>query len=343
MLTQALLNDEDAILVVYTGGTFGMHDEGRGLEAKDDLQTDLVELIAATHQPWPATQWKYVALDHVIDSADATLDHALAIAALIRSNRANTKGVIVLHGTDTLAYAAAVAAFALDDLQLPIVFTGSQRPLGEAGSDAPKNFTDAYRDADEGAPGVRIAFGGRVLPAVRAIKFSSNADEAFIAYRPIVPGAIGMVAHTQRFDQLSRDSAKPSNLCIAATGLLRVFPGMDPALIRAATDIYAGGLVLECYGAGTGPTSTPGLSAAIAAATDSGTPIIAITQCHTGAVELERYAAGAALHLAGAWGGHDLTTEAALAKLGVLNALGLAWHELRDAFASNLVGEQLTV
>lgn len=330
------------MLVVYTGGTFGMQNEGRGLEAKIDLSKEIAELVASANHPTSASGWRYVALKHVIDSADASLDHAFSIAALIRSTCVNIKGVVVVHGTDTLTYSAAVAAFALDDLQIPIVFTGAQRPLGEAGSDAAKNFVEAYRDASDGTPGVRIVFGGRVLPAVRAIKFSTDADEAFVAHRPVAPGATGMAAHTKRLELLARSGIGISSADVPATGLLRVFPGLNPALIRAASVLYPGGLVLECYGAGTGPTSTPGLSAAVAAATSSGTPIIAITQCQTGSVELDRYAAGAALRSSGAWGGFDLTTDAALAKLGVLNALGLEWNELRAAFALNLVGEQLT-
>lgn len=333
-----------APFVLYTGGTFGMRDLGGGLEVEPNLEDALAALIPPTAS---AAEWRYLQLERIIDSADADLAHALSVASLIRAHADQTTGMVVVHGTDTLAYTAAVAAFALIDLPFPIVFTGAQRSVNEVGSDAPGNFAAACREAQTRTPGVRLAFGGSVIPAVRAIKRSSDADEAFAALRPLTPGARGARAlrlHSADLDRLARIGRSVPGAPQRATpsvGLLRVFPGFAPELIEAAARLYPDGLVLECYGAGTAPMSTPGLYDAVSDACRRGIPVVALTQCHTGEVRLERYALGAALQRAGAWSGSDLTADAALAKLGVLAALGLEGSARRRIFETNLVGEQL--
>ncbi len=333
-----MTSNDGTMLVVYTGGTFGMQDRGRGLEATAELEKAVAELLMAaepTGQPW-----RYLSLERIIDSADADLAHALEIASLVRRNLTGTKGVVVVHGTDTLAYTGAVAAFALADLDVPVVFTGAQRPMSEPGSDAPANFFAAYRDARLGEPGVRIAFGGSVIPAVRAVKHSSSDDKAFVAFRPSAPGAVGMRSHESRLADLADFENRTPEASVPAVGLLRVFPGLHPGLVGAAARLYPDGFVLECYGAGTAPMSTPGMREAVAEATGAGTPIVIVTQCRTGSVRPERYALGADLLRAGAWDGGDLTADAALAKLGVIAALGLDREDRRIAFSTNLVGEQ---
>lgn len=328
------------MLVIYTGGTFGMLDCGQGLESSNDLEVALSRLVADADPAADGAEWKYLGLQRIIDSADADLDHALAISRLIRENTATARGVVVVHGTDTLAYSSAVTAFMLADSNIPVIFTGSQRPISETGSDAPDNFIAAYREALLGLRGVRIVFGGKVIPAVRALKVSSFEDEAFTSFRPEAPlrnGTAHLISKLATFD--THDSYS-SELAPPEIGLIRVFPGLKPDLLKAAAELYPAGIVLECYGAGTAPTSTPGFREAISSITTSGIPIVAITQCHTGSIELSRYAVGAVLHAAGAWDGHDLTADAAVAKLGVLTALGLSLSERRAAFAANLVGEQ---
>lgn len=329
-----------ATLVVYTGGTFGMRDLGNGLEATADLEEALTTLVPSPHSAEAAPSWRYLQLERIIDSADADLAHALAVASMIRAHADDASGVVVVHGTDTLAYTAAVAAFALADLAVPVVFTGAQRSMNEPGSDATENFLAAFREAGSGVAGVRIAFGGAVIPAVRAIKRSSDEDEAFAAFRPLAPGPAGAEELGRLRHGFTRLGALAEQPTFPSVGLLRIFPGFSPRLISTAAELYPDGLVLECYGAGTAPMSTPGLSSAVAEAAERGVPVVAITQCDTGSVRLERYALGAELQRAGAWSGYDLTADAAMAKLGVLAAMGLDGASRRIAFETNLVGEQ---
>lgn len=333
--------DQRAVLVVYTGGTFGMSDRGNGLESRNNLESTLMGLLEVndlTERP----PWRYLMSERIIDSADANFEHALSLAATIRQGADGVQGVVVVHGTDTLAYTAAVASFLLTDLRMPVIFTGSQRALGENESDAPRNFRDAYRLASTSKPGVYIAFGGAVLPAVRAVKRATADTVAFSAESPLAPEATGIGEQESRLVNLTGSPHSLSTHRLPSVGLLRVFPGLHPELIRAASRLYPDGIVLECYGAGTAPISTPGMFEALADATASGAPVIAVTQCAMGTVHLSRYALGSALEQTGVWSGHDLTADAALAKISVLSLLELAPEQRHALFNKNLVGEQRT-
>ena len=333
------------LLLVYCGGTFGMQESGHGLEAQADLDPVLAGLVGrAARQLGRSAVWLLAEPRAIIDSAEAGHGTALEIADLIRERIAAApegdpfRAVLVVHGTDTLAHSAAQSAFALADLAIPIVFTGSQRPIGSEASDAERNFSDAFVEAmttDE--PGVRIAFGGAVLPAVRAVKRSSEADDGFAAQRPLAAQASG-VDRDLRGALAEAAGAEPPRV-----GMLAMVPGLPAALLSAGLDAFPDGLVLECYGAGTAPLSGAAPLAVLRDARDRGIPVLAITRCEDGAVDLPRYAVGAALADAGVIGGSDLTAEAAIAKLRALRRAGYAGERLRDLLRVNLVGEQRAV
>ena len=334
---------QDSLLILYTGGTFGMQDHGRGLESAPDLGEVIQSLMNREHPDQLSPAWRYLRLPRIIDSADATFTHALAVAAIIRKNLTGIRGVIVIHGTDTLAYTAAVTAFALADVPVPIVFTGAQRPISESGSDAPKNFSSAYAVASGSVGGVHLVFGGRALPAVRALKVASEADEAFEAFRTRADSPTGISEYRGRLGSIDSFADPEKSHRLPPVGILKIFPGFVPELLTAAGAIYPGGIVLECYGAGTAPTSTPGFVEALAELSSRGVPLVAITQCLTGQVSLERYAVGVLMHEAGAIDGSDLTADGALAKLSFCVALGLDLPATRQAFRRNLIGEQRPV
>lgn len=330
------------LLLVYCGGTFGMHETGDGLAAQADLGDVLSGLVDAwaRRHGYPV-DWRLAVPRSVIDSAEATHGTALEIADLIRERVAEgisggaVQAVVVVHGTDTLAHSAAQAAFALADLAIPIVFTGAQRPIGIPGSDAERNFDDAFREALSGEePGVRLVFGGAAMPACRAVKRSSEAFDAFIARRPAARPVDGVGS------ELAAALAACAHAPAPRVGMLTMVPGLPAELLGAALDAFPEGLVLECYGSGTGPLVGPAHLEALRRARDSGTPVVAITRCEDGAVDLPRYAVGAAIAAAGVIGGHDLTAEAAIAKLRALRRAGLVGAALRSALDRNLVGEQ---
>lgn len=327
--------DDAAVLVVYAGGTFGMRDNGNGLENVGDIRHEVDELMAgvnaARHR---SLAWEFVVAARVDDSAEADGSTASLLAATIRAHAQTSgcRGVVLVHGTDTLAYNAARLAFELDDLGMAVVCTGSQIPLHSDGSDAPRNFADAVQAAVGGVPaGTWIAFGGRTLPALRATKRSSESPSGFVAHRPVGANPVGVpegvLAAVRQGDAGSR----------TPVGLVKVTPGLSPAVLSAAFDAHPRGVVLECYGAGTAPAF---VAAVAGEAVAKGGVVLAVTQCEDGPVHLDRYAVGAALARAGVIDGGDLTTEAALAKLGVLIDAELDPDEIAEMLAHNFAGER---
>ncbi|MFI1917953.1 asparaginase domain-containing protein [Nocardia sp. NPDC020380] len=319
--------------ILYTGGTFGMVDRGDGLHPRsgiDDEITEVVEDFAAATGIDVVV--RYTEFDDVIDSANADPATACRIAARVRADLGSTApdGVIVIHGTDTMAYAGARIAFELHDVEVPVVLTGAQIPLGHVGSDARDNLFLALNSiAAQPGPGTFIAFGTALHPAVRASKRSCDGYDGFATLCELTPPAARPAIPAPRD---LRETPAP-------VGLFAVFPGVDIDLLDAALRIYHGGVVLECYGSGTMPLDGGRTVEAIRRATRRGTPVVVITHCDSGAVDLGRYQPGRAMLEAGVIGGADLTRETALAKLAYLTGLGLTGSELHRWMTTNLLGE----
>ncbi|MFV0432550.1 MAG: asparaginase domain-containing protein [Leucobacter sp.] len=320
------------VLIFATGGTIGMRSTGNGLAPDPDFPDVLETLVGEICAPL----WIEPRINHLlpaIDSANADADTAPRIARAIRA-RVRTqrpRGVVILHGTDTLAYTAARLAFELSDLGAPTVVTGSQLPHDADDSDARDNLSLAIRasvKASRGAP-VSIAFGGELLPAVRATKHDSIGLTAFRAEAKLTPGAAGVPAAPTT----GNGTTPPARVLS-----YRLTPAVTAEDLRAAVGGSPDGLVLECYGSGDAPTGRPGMLGALREVCGE-LPVVAITQCATGGVDLSRYAVGRELAAAGAIGGADLTVEAAIAKLGYLLDRGYSDAEVRALIPRNLVGE----
>ncbi|MGW4325302.1 asparaginase domain-containing protein [Nocardia sp. NPDC004573] len=318
--------------VLYTGGTFGMADHGAGMAPRSGITAEVADVIARYEDTRrrPVEFW-YAESDRVIDSGAADSNTAFRIAQWVRRRVESERphGVVVIHGTDTMAYVGARVAFELRDLAAPVVLTGAQIPLGQPGSDAQHNMHLALDSiATRPVPGTYIAFGSGLHPAVRASKRACDDYDGFTTVREFTP-------------PLSPVAPLPHRRSAAArlpVGLLTVFPGLHTDLLSAAIRQYSGGVVLECYGSGTMPHTAEFIET-IRTATRRGTPIVVITQCDSGSVDLERYLPGRALLDAGAISGGDMTREAALAKLAYLVDLGFSGGRLRDWMTTNMLGE----
>ena len=321
-----------SVLVFATGGTIGMRQTDGGLAPDPDFPEVLESMVARICAPLGIAS-RVNHLSPAIDSANADAETAPRIARAVRARVRTQKprGVVITHGTDTLAYTAARLAFELGDLGVPVVVTGSQLPHGAADTDATDNLSLAIRASVKAAPGspVSIAFGGELLPAVRATKHDSVSLGAFRAERPLAKGATGIPAFLE-------DVEPPS--ASARVIAFRFTPGVTAADVTAAVGGGADALVLECYGSGNGPTARPGMLGALREVCGR-IPVVAVTQCASGAVDLGRYAVGRELAAAGVIDGSDLTVEAATSKLGFLLDRGHRGAELRRIMERNLVGE----
>jgi len=253
-----------------------------------------------------------------IDSGDMLPSHWVEIASSVHKSLDDYDGIVVITGTDTMAFAASALAFLLPGLDKPVVLTGAQRPLFEYRTDARSNLIDAFQIATLPIPEVGIAFGHKFLRGCRSKKMDAWALDAFDSplCRPLVEFGLGvMIApHVLRprasggFDP----RIDPSVLC------LRVFPGFDAAVIEHALDAGVRGIVLEAFGTGNVPAANGSLIQSIQRATQQDVPVVVVSQCPIGGIELGRYVGSAQIKEAGAISGGDMTVEAAITKLMIL-------------------------
>jgi L-asparaginase len=249
-------------------------------------------------------------------------------------------GAVVTHGTDTLAYTASALSFMLPGLDKPVVMTGSQRPLGEIRSDARLNLIDAVFCAIQGPPEVSICFDSHLYRGNRALKMKVSEYDAFQSPNCPLLGTLGVEA---TFAPGLRQKGPPRlrERLESRVFLLKVFPGLDPALPLALLP-QVRGLVLEAYGAGNYPLDPQlghSLRPLLHEARERDIPVVVVSQVHHDGVNLGLYESGAAALTEGALSGGDMTPSAALVKL----MQGLAYHrdgESRARFIQTpIVGE----
>jgi L-asparaginase len=274
----------------------------------------------------------------------------LVIADALVEHASGHVGVVVLHGTDTMAFTASALSFLLEGIEVPIVLTGAQRPVTELRSDGRENLVAAMAIAGghhlQGAslvPEVTIFFDDVLLRGNRATKVHADSYRGFES--PNLPPLATAGTVITFADHLVRSAGQGPlrrtggvNRRVAS---LRLHPGMDERTVRSAVDgPDLRGLVLEAYGAGNGPTDAWFLDP-LRVAVERGVVVVVITQCRAGRVHGGRYATGAALLSIGAISGSDMTFEAAMTKLMVL-ADRLGPDELRSRMQEDVAGELTT-
>ncbi|MCH7298559.1 asparaginase [Pseudomonas sp. 17391] len=322
------------LLVLYTGGTIGMLETPEGLAPAGGFDARMREHFAQMADA-PQLQWTLQEMNPLLDSANMQQQNWLAMRdAIVEAvDVAGHDGVLVLHGTDTLAYSAAALSFLLLGLPVPVLLTGSMLPAGVPGSDAWDNLCGALRQCEQGLEeGVQLYFHGQLLHGCRASKLRSEAFDAFAALPRHRDGERATALPAELGYKHPR---QPVNLA-----LMPVFPGLQAGHLRALLDSGVQGLLLECYGSGTGPSDDQALLDALQAARQRGVMLVAISQCPEGSVVFDTYAAGNRLRGAGLVSGGGMTREAALGKMFALLGAGLDAAAAEQWFALDLCGER---
>lgn len=326
------MSSPQKLLVLYTGGTIGMQMSEAGLAPASGFDTRL-RAEQALHPQRPAPAWLFRELSPPIDSANMRQANWLAMRdAIVQAvDEDGFDAVLLLHGTDTLAYSAAALSFLLLGIAVPVVLTGSMLPAGSPDSDAwPNLFGALERLASGVAPGVHLYFDGRLLHGARASKLKSEAFDAFANMpRP---------RHAQSLDKLPEALHYRHPRRAVTLAVQPLFPGLSAAQLRASL-VDAEAVLLECYGSGTGPSDDTEFLAVLREARLRGVVLGAISQCPQGHVDFEVYAAGSALAAVGLVSGTGMTREAALGKLFSLLGAGLPSTEVERLFALDLCGE----
>ncbi|MEG0862232.1 MAG: asparaginase [Pseudomonas sp.] len=322
------------LLVLYTGGTIGMLETPQGLAPAGGFEARMRDYLA-THPQAPGIAWQLRELSPLLDSANMQQANWLSMReAIVEAVKQDGHdAILVLHGTDTLAYSAAALSFLLLGLDVPVVLTGSMLPAGAPDSDAWGNLCGALSLFEAGIEnGVQLYFAGQLLHGARASKLRSEAFDAFAALPRHRDGQrAGQIPAVLTYCQ----PRTPVNLAV-----LPVFPGLQAAHVRALIDSGVKGLLLECYGSGTGPSDDEALLQVLADARQRGVLVVAISQCPQGSVLFDTYAAGSRLRDAGLVSAGGMTREAALAKLFALLGAGLDMATAQHWFALDLCGER---
>lgn len=317
------------IMVLYTGGTIGMQASANGLAPASGFEARMREQFADVKVP----TWRFREMSPLIDSANMTPTYWQHLrCAVVEAVDDGCDAVLILHGTDTLAYSAAAMAFQLLGLPAPVVFTGSMLPAGVPDSDAWENVHGALLALGAGlAPGVHLYFHGALMAPTRCAKIRSFGRHPFAALQRQGGAAkVDAIADTLGYRQPK---------ALANVGVLPLVPGLSAALLDSLIDSGIQALILECYGSGTGPSDNPAFLASLQRAQNQGVVVVAITQCHEGGVELDVYEAGSRLRGVGVLSGGGMTREAAFGKLNALLGAGLPTAEVRRLVELDLCGE----
>lgn len=283
-----------------------------------------------------------------IDSSDAQPHHWVKLASAVHDALSYYDGVVIVHGTDTMAYTASALAFLLPGLDRSVVLTGSMAPLANIRTDGRTNLVDACHLATMRIPEVGIAFHSKLLRGCRATKLDAWGLSAFgsPSCPPLADLGLGVQVAPHILPPRIPEPFDPRiETCVLT---VRLFPGLDPTFLMGALNNGLRGMVIEAFGSGNVPQQENSLIPVIEAARERDVPVVIVSQSPRGTVDLGRYGGGAAAARAGAIGAGDMTAEAAVTKLMIL--LGRVPHAdgaseprrvraAREAFAVARVGE----
>ncbi|MBR0309452.1 MAG: asparaginase [Paludibacteraceae bacterium] len=314
------------VLVILTGGTITMvRNPQSGALRPADVETFkafVPELFAGN------VEVDMLPFNPLIDSSDISPANWTRMANAVVTNYTKYDGFVILHGTDTMSYSASALSFMLENLSKPIVFTGSQLPVGVLRSDAKENLLTAIEiaatarpDGQPMVPEVTIFFEDSLFRANRTTKKNAEHFEAFDSYNyPSLAKAgvhITYRPHLIRYPETLSPLFTHMHTC-TDVAILKLFPGINEAVVRAVLNTEGlKGVVLETYGSGNAP-SAQWLYKALKQATDKGIIIVNKTQCSMGSVDMGQYEVAKNLLKAGVISGYDITTEALLTKMMTL-------------------------
>lgn len=335
------------IFIIYTGGTIGMieNPELHALEPFDfDHLIDNVPKIKMLD--YEISNFQFA---KPIDSSAMNPSHWAEIAEVIEQKYDEVDGFVVLHGTDTMAYTASALSFMLENLNKPVIVTGSQLPIGEVRTDGEENLITALQIAaaedENGEPMVRevaILFENYLWRGNRSTKSSADNFNAFKSNNYPELARIGLDINFKR-EYLWRGKVEgklkvkyPMDTNVM---FLTLFPGISELVVRHVLSTPGiKGVVLKSFGAGNAPNEAWFLDV-VRQAIERGVVVVNITQCTNGCVMPMRYVTGKELSDAGCVSGYDLTSEAAITKLMYLLGQGLSAEEVKRRMATSLCGE----
>ncbi len=328
------------IYVAYTGGTIGMRPSRQGYVPAAGYLSETLAKMPEFHRP-EMPRFTVHEYDHLIDSSDMSPSDWQRIADDIADHYTQYDGFIILHGTDTMAYTASALSFMLENLGKPVIVTGSQIPLAELRSDGQVNLLNAlFIAANYPIPEVSLFFNNRLFRGNRSRKVDADGFNAFDSpnFPPLLEAGIHIKVKAGTVSERSVEKLIVSPVTSQPIGMVSLYPGISPEVIKNTLQQPVNALILLSYGVGNAPQQ-PSLLEQLRYAQERNIVVLNCTQCLRGKVNMSGYATGNALQEVGVVSGCDMTPEAALAKLHYLLSKPLDFETLKSQLVANLRGE----